>query len=327
MRVNYTCKGFLDRPPVVRTGVIAVIFGVCFIASSFTTPPDRELWAKQVNIMIREMGHRLLLRAGDSTSRVLPVTEIRRGTFQLTFENEFALDDESLVKLSLDLLPKTDFPSGYTVTVHESRKSDIVYGFQVSKDSRDIIPCLGRVQPMGRYWIEISFPDLYEKWNDAKTIKRSSADIRQTSFPLVTVIFSVALVLLGITLLIGRFRTILKPVQVKDHEHPTVKQIVPELPSIGTFLFDEKDHRLLYRDEVITLTDKECRILAMLNKNFGELTLRETLLQEVWVSEGVITGRSLDMFVSKLRKKLSRDAGLRITNIHGKGYKLEMNLS
>ena len=59
-------------------------------------------------------------------------------------------------------------------------------------------------------------------------------------------------------------------------------------------------------------------------QRFGELIPREKLLQEVWINEGVITGRSLDMFVSKLRKKLSSDPELRITNVHGKGYKLEI---
>jgi DNA-binding response OmpR family regulator len=76
--------------------------------------------------------------------------------------------------------------------------------------------------------------------------------------------------------------------------------------------------------EVISLTEKEYKILELLNKNFGELIPRETLMQEIWLNEGVITGRSLDMFVSKLRKKLSRDPELRITNVHGKGYKLEI---
>ena len=53
---------------------------------------------------------------------------------------------------------------------------------------------------------------------------------------------------------------------------------------------------------------------------------RETLMQEVWINEGVITTRSLDMFVSKLRKKLSPDPALRITNVHGRGYKLEAEI-
>jgi DNA-binding response OmpR family regulator len=96
------------------------------------------------------------------------------------------------------------------------------------------------------------------------------------------------------------------------------------MSALGKFLFDVKDQRLLLGREVISLTDKECRILELLNKNFGELISRETLMQEVWINEGVITSRSLDMFVSKLRKKLSSDPELRITNIHGKGYKLEI---
>lgn len=75
---------------------------------------------------------------------------------------------------------------------------------------------------------------------------------------------------------------------------------------------------------MISLTDKECKVLELLHKNFGELIPRETLMQKVWIDEGVITGRSLDMFVSKLRKKLSSDPELRITNVHGKGYKLEI---
>ena len=78
-------------------------------------------------------------------------------------------------------------------------------------------------------------------------------------------------------------------------------------------------------EETVSLTDKECRILTSLNRNIGQLTLREELIQEVWTDEGVITGRSLDMFVSKLRKKLSSDPELRITNVNGKGYKLEIS--
>ena len=81
---------------------------------------------------------------------------------------------------------------------------------------------------------------------------------------------------------------------------------------------------MLLESEVISLTDKECKVLKLLHNNFGELISRDTLMQEVWINEGVITGRSLDMFISKLRKKLSADPELRITNVHGKGYRLEV---
>jgi len=53
---------------------------------------------------------------------------------------------------------------------------------------------------------------------------------------------------------------------------------------------------------VIWLTDKESKLLDLLHKSFGELISRETLMQEIWITEGVSTGYSLDMFVSKLRR-------------------------
>ena len=130
--------------------------------------------------------------------------------------------------------------------------------------------------------------------------------------------------MLCVTLLIGRFRKISKPVPVENQNHAIIKEPIPDLAALGKFLFDVKSQRLLLGSEVISLTDKESKVLELLHKNFGELIPRDTLMQEVWINEGVITGRSLDMFISKLRKKLSADPDLRITNIHGKGYRLEI---
>lgn len=275
----------------IRQGIIIVMLAIFVVASAFTE--HRDLPTKQVNLMIRKIGHRLLLQAGDSTSRVLPVVEIEEGTFQLSFENEFSFSHDSLVMLSQDLLPKEQFPSGYTVTVHEGGKSDIVYGFRVSDKSSDADVCVGRSQPFGRYTIEIAFANRSEQ-----------------SYSYGNLIFSGLLVLLGISFLIG-------------HLGKTLKPAPGSFPSLGKFSFDVKGRRLLLAGEVITLTDKECRVLELLSENFGELISRETLMEKIWINEGVITGRSLDMFVSKLRKKLSPDPELRITNVHGKGYKLE----
>jgi DNA-binding winged helix-turn-helix (wHTH) protein len=145
-----------------------------------------------------------------------------------------------------------------------------------------------------------------------------------SDYPSINLVYFGIVVLLGVTLLIVRFGKILKPAPVRDQNHAIIKESVPEVPALGKFLFAAKDQRLLLGSEVTSLTEKECRILELLHKNFGELIPREKLMQEVWINEGVITGRSLDMFVSKLRKKLSSDPELRITNVHGKGYKLEI---
>ncbi len=376
MRVNSAFTGFFNNRLVVGPGIAIVMLAIFFIASSFTEHSNRDLRAKQVNLIIRQIGHRLLLQAGDSTSRVLPVTEIKEGTFLLKFENEFVFNHDSLMVLSQGLLPKTQFPSGYTVTVHDCMKGGIVYGFQLNNTSPDILACSGRSQPPGCYTIEFSFPDFYEngeqrkadlgqraeelksfkvdpqeadpkpeklkttafdididqRTNELKSAKVDSQKInpkpeevkmKTSDYLLSNVVYGGMLVLLVVTLLIGRFGKILKPVPVQNQNHAIIKESVPELAALGKFLFNVKGQRLLLGSEVISLTDKECKVLELLHKNFGELIPREMLMQKVWIDEGVITGRSLDMFVSKLRKKLSRDPELRITNVHGKGYRLE----
>ncbi|WP_051350206.1 winged helix-turn-helix domain-containing protein [Dyadobacter alkalitolerans] len=373
MRVNSALTGFFTNRLVVKSGITAVMLAMFFSTSSFVEHSGRDLRAKEVNLMIRQTGHRLLLQAGDSTSRVLPVTEIKEGTFLLRFENEFVFNHDSLVVLSQDLLPKTQFPSGYTVTVHDCLKGDIVYGFQVNNTSSNILACSGRSQPAGCYTIEFAFPDFYEniKWNKAdidqptgsvkvearvtnpkleeletatvdshigqrakqlKSVETGPTEVspkleelKTTTFdyPLINV-YGGVLALLGATLLIGYFRKNLKPVPGQNQHQAVIKEPVPELAALGSFLFNVKGQRLLLGSEAISLTDKECKVLELLHKNFGELISRETLMQEVWINEGVFTSRSLDMFVSKLRKKLSSDPELRITNVHGKGYKLEI---
>jgi hypothetical protein len=146
-----------------------------------------------------------------------------------------------------------------------------------------------------------------------------------SDYLVINLVWSGMLVLLSATLLIGRFGKTSTPVRAQNQEHATIKEeSVPDLPALGKFLFDVKGQHLLLGSEVISLTDKECKVLELLNQNFGELIPRETLMQKIWINEGVITGRSLDMFVSKLRKKLSPDPELSITNVHGKGYKLEI---
>ncbi len=356
MSVNSSCKGFFNKRLAPGCGMATVMLVIFLIAPAFAKKSDRDLQAKQVNLMIRQIGHRLLLQAGDSTSRVMPVTTSKAGTFLLEFENEFVFDHDSLIMLSQRLLPKTQFSSGYTVTVHECLKAAIVYGFQVNNASADILACQGRRQPSGCYTIGFTFPDFDEYGKQPNTERKKEeqqkADIHQpteqiksskldeqeatptldefkttiSDHPFFKLVYSSMLVLLGVgvTLLIGRFGKKLTPVPAPNQNHATENESILNMPALGKFLFDAKGQRLLLGSEVISLTDKEYKILELLNNNFGELIPRETLMQKIWIDEGVITGRSLDMFVSKLRKKLSSDPDLRITNVHGRGYKLEM---
>jgi hypothetical protein len=306
MGVNSAFKEILKNRTAVFLLILGVISAVFFIASSFTKVSNRTLFTKQVNLTIREVGHHLLLQGGDSTSRLLPVKEIEEGVFMLEFEDQLVFQPDSLIALSRRFLANTGL-SDYTVTVHECLKTDILYGFQISATSNNLTPCNGRTQPRGCYTIEIAFTNF---------------DSSTPDFTSPAPILSAFLVLISIVLLMERTR---KPRPLND---PATQSSEEEgkyvLPSIGRFTFDLRNQKLYFDNQHIVLTEKECKILELLNRNFNQLTPREDLIQEVWANEGVITGRSLDVFVSKLRKKLSADPDLRVTNIHGKGYKLEL---
>ncbi len=361
MRVKSPFVAPFNKRTIVRFGFLILLFASFLVGSSFREHSDLELKSKQVNIIIRQIGHRLLLQAGDSTSRVMPVTQ-KKGTFLLTFEKELVFSHDSLMLLSQLLLPKKQFPSGYTITVHDCKQANIVYGFQLNNSTPDILNCSGRTQPKGCYTIEFTFPDFYDTEEKIAAIgpnesnKTQSSKLNQTQEgfettnsnprieklnlanadsgrvdqklqgfkmkPFDYVVYCGIVALLGVIFLIGRSRTTGKPVSVEQQTEATIKAHFPELAALGKFLFDIDGQRLVLGSEVIPLTNKECKLLELLHNNFGELIPRETLMQEVWLNEGVITTRSLDMFVSKLRKKLSSDPELSITNVHGKGYKL-----
>ena len=75
------------------------------------------------------------------------------------------------------------------------------------------------------------------------------------------------------------------------------------------------------------LTKTETRVLRIFALTPNETIERGRLQKEIWEDEGVIVGRSLDMFISKLRKKLDPDPTIKIAVIRGKGYKLEIEAS
>ncbi len=306
MRVNSFKNLFRNRGIKVISALVISICAFFLLAAFMTRSSDRELFAKRVNILMRSIGHDLLLHAGDSTSTIPPVVEKSDGVFLLRFQQEFTFQPDTLLAIVQQILEKTEF-SRYTVTVHKCNGPDIVYGFEINPPRNNIKACRGRHQPKGCYMIEVAFAD----------------------FPTPTTLATPAVITCGFLFVLAFVLIYKKP--TTDERKPSDEE--PSSPveyktdpanEIGKFEFDVSRQTLKSGDIVISLTDKECKILTLLNRNIGQLTTRDELIQEVWTDEGVITGRSLDMFISKLRKKLSDDPELRITNVHGRGYKLEI---
>ena len=117
-----------------------------------------------------------------------------------------------------------------------------------------------------------------------------------------------------------RVKAILKRVDLIDP-----KEIETSF-NLGTMIFDSENFKLIYADkEEKKLTKKEVKILLLLVKNMNKVLTRDIVLNAVWGQDDYFVGRSLDVFITKLRKYLKPDETVSISNIHGVGFKLEVN--
>ena len=94
---------------------------------------------------------------------------------------------------------------------------------------------------------------------------------------------------------------------------------------IGTYTFEPGNMTLKGSTDKRSLTRKETALLKLLCENENKLIVREFILKEIWGDDDYFLGRSMDVFIAKLRKYLSEDPNLSITNVHGAGFKLETN--
>ncbi len=94
--------------------------------------------------------------------------------------------------------------------------------------------------------------------------------------------------------------------------------------AIGQYLFDYANLTLIFADEKLLLTQKEAEVLQLFCLNKGKVLKREDILQPIWGNDSYFSGRSLDVFISKIRKYLQKDPKIEIVNLHGVGFKLEV---
>ncbi|SFT89525.1 DNA-binding response regulator, OmpR family, contains REC and winged-helix (wHTH) domain [Lishizhenia tianjinensis] len=115
-----------------------------------------------------------------------------------------------------------------------------------------------------------------------------------------------------------RVKALLKRVNVdveEEEEH---------LVKLGSYTYDKDNYMLTHPEFEKKLTKKEAQILAMLCKFKNQVLPREIVLNAVWGQDDYFVGRSLDVFITKLRKYLSQDQKVSIENVHGIGFKLEI---
>src|SRR6476660_7620267 len=279
-------------------GLLLLTF-IAIICVAFSMTGNDDFDVARREILLRRIGHEILLQSGDSTSRVLPVKKIAKNEYQISFENALTFQPESLVNTTQRLLAKNPLASDYVVNVLNCANASVAYGYAISKNKKDdIVACIGRRQPIACYMINIKF-------------KPTGIITAKNGYLLGSL---AVLAFVGFIFLIS-----VKPRKaLPDRQHTAIF-------TLGSMSFDAETRKLVINGKTVDLTRTETRVLRIFALSPNEAIQRSRLQKEIWEDEGVIVGRSLDMFISKLRKKLEPDPNIRIVVIRGKGYKLEIS--
>ncbi|WP_179316132.1 response regulator transcription factor [Winogradskyella undariae] len=112
-------------------------------------------------------------------------------------------------------------------------------------------------------------------------------------------------------------------VRVRNLVGRTKVQKTSEIIILGAFNFDFPKQQLKFKSEApVQLTHREAHLLFHLIKNKNQVLDRSLILNKLWGTDDFFSTRSMDVFISKLRKKLSKDESIQIINVRGFGYKL-----
>ena len=262
--------------------------------------------AQHAEVSMRMIGHQLLLSVGDSTSRVLPV-EKDGSSYRLRFESDFPLDPDGAATIIDSLVAATNLATHYIVEFRLCGTQEVVHSYEldVNATNSSVIPCRNRKQPKACYELLLT---ILRPEPVVTVAEYGNAEDYSEVYMLLTLLVLSILALLAVIFLLRRRQL-------------TSGGSANEI-RIGEFQFNKRKMELTLRNERIELTSKEADLLEMLSTAANETVERETILKMVWDDEGAYVGRTLDVFISKLRKKLEADPNVRIVNVRGIGYKL-----
>ncbi len=285
---------------------LMLVAGVTFSTWLATGQEERKgEFPELVKISLREVGNQLLLSYGDSASVIPPVVELGESQYQLSLGTELSFMPNTLVSVVKEAFQKAALPEHYIVEVMQCADEEVAYSYKMTTDEQTtIIPCSGRFLPVNCYTIQVHF-------TGGKSLLNNETFVYTAAFG--------TLVLIG--LLFGRSK-LTEPKREAGDEHREEEST--DFMMVGSFQFYPEQNKLTKEASEISLSRKECELLEIFVASPNQIIRRDELTKKVWEDNGVIVGRSLDTYISKLRKKLKSDESIKLTNVHGVGYKLEI---
>jgi len=119
-------------------GLILLSF-IAVSCAAYSMTGNDDFGTARREVLLRRIGHEVLLQSGDSTSRVLPVKKIAENEYQITFEKDLTFQPDSLVNTTRRLLAQDPLASDYVVKVLNSGNSSVAYGYAISKIRKMIL--------------------------------------------------------------------------------------------------------------------------------------------------------------------------------------------
>jgi DNA-binding winged helix-turn-helix (wHTH) protein len=284
---------FAHMKPFVLIGSSMIIIAILISAVAFINNKN-EIPERHVEVVLRDIGHQLLLSAKDSSSRVLPVRKLNEHTYQISFQNDVGFISDTLMDIVQRTFQKNALANNYIVNLRNCAQKETVLAFEINGKTGDLTPCRGRKLALGCYVIEIDL-------------------LKETKFN--------SLWFLLLTIPLGFAGFYMKDSFQRKEARESIFNTTDYI-QVGNFQFYTANNMLKSEHKTITLSEKETKALEIFAQNINQVVEREKLMKEIWEDEGtVVISRNVDVLVSKLRKKLSDDKSIKFINVHGRGYK------
>lgn len=260
---------------------------------------EEHINEKRIEVAMRKIGHEVLKCLGDHESRVLPI-EKEDGRYRISFESEFAFDPDDIISITDLVRMESNIASHLLVEVEHCTSKQVVHIFEIGDGA--LPACIGRILPKSCYSLLVT---VFENTTATLNAEAKPSENSSILLPALVALAFFALLFLGF--------------YIKKQRDAAAD---PNLILIGASRFDKRNRVLSFENKRIELSHKEAELLSLLHAYANAPLKRDLILQEVWGDEGDYIGRTLDVFISRLRKKLEGDANVKIVNIRGLGYKL-----